>query len=54
MRRQASRAAAYGRVPVPQAGSQRQPSLSAQVMVSPSPAKPVTPWSDARQNSPGS
>jgi hypothetical protein len=37
-----------------QEGSQRQPSLSSQVIASPSPATPETPWSAARQNSPGS
>jgi hypothetical protein len=31
-----------------------QPSLSSQVIVLPSPATPVTPWSDSRQYSPGS
>ena len=37
-----------------QLGSQRQPSLSSHVIVSPSPAIPVTPWSESRQYSPGS
>jgi hypothetical protein len=37
-----------------QTGSQRQPSLFSQVMDLPSPATPLTPWSEFRQNSPGS
>jgi hypothetical protein len=36
------------------AGSQRQPSLSSQIMRSPSPATPDAPWSLSRQYSPGS
>ena len=35
-------------------GSQRQPSLSSQVIAFPSPAIPDAPWSAARQYSPGS
>ena len=38
----------------PHAGSQRQPSLSLQMIASPSPATPVAPWSLSRQYSPGS
>jgi len=37
-----------------QAGSQRQPLLSAQVIRSPSPATPLMPWSASEQNSSGS
>jgi len=37
-----------------QEGSQRQPSLSSQMIGSPSPAIPETPWSESRQYSPGS
>jgi allantoicase len=36
------------------AGSQRQPSLSSQIILLPSPATPDAPWSLLRQNSPGS
>ncbi len=39
---------------VPHDGSQRQPSLSSQVIASPSPATPDVPWSASRQYSPGS
>jgi hypothetical protein len=35
-------------------GSQRQPSLYSQVIASPLPAIPDTPWSASRQYSPGS
>jgi len=35
-------------------GSQRQPSLSSQVITFPSPAIPDIPWSSSRQYSPGS
>src|SRR5581483_6063163 len=38
----------------PQLGSQRHPLLSSQVIDSPSPARPVDPWSEFRQYSPGS
>jgi Phage integrase, N-terminal SAM-like domain len=37
-----------------QYGSQRHPSLSSQMIFSPSPATPVMPWSSSRQYSPGS
>ena len=37
-----------------QAGSQRHPSLFSQMMDLPSPATPLAPWSEFRQNSPGS
>jgi hypothetical protein len=46
--------AAFNMLGAGQDGSQRQPSLSSHVMVSPSPATPDVPWSSSRQYSPGS